>query len=398
VTGESVARGPKLRAAPSAELYAALVERYGIGDGPRTADRATDIGGSSNLNLLVAGGRQADRPESAATGQDVADGPDRWVVRVYRPWVTSERLDAIQRARRALADGGVPCALPRPTKDGAAWITVEDRLVEVEPYVPHDAEMDSWERLRDGLPLLGRIHAVLERLQLAEAGRTAPASNSLSPEDLLGGVRLGTQRIREWPPTEAERRIADTADALVTLVSDAERGALSPNPPPPQPFRASGTEQPQPSTRDDPWRRQIVHGDFWDNNVLFRAGGIVQIADLDFMGERARIDDLALTLYYTNSTFKDDQTSPQRAGALRMLVDAYDSGLRASGADPLSDAERAALPVAIARTALAFIAMIPSVDSEAGARKLAAEMARDLEWATAIMRDIERWQGAFVGQ
>ena len=51
------------------------------------------------------------------------------------------------------------------------------------------------------------------------------------------------------------------------------------------------------------------------------------VADLDFMGERARIDDLALTLYYTNSTFTDDQTSDTRIRRLRTLVDAYDSGL-----------------------------------------------------------------------
>jgi Ser/Thr protein kinase RdoA (MazF antagonist) len=39
--------------------------------------------------------------------------------------------------------------------------------------------------------------------------------------------------------------------------------------------------------------RQLVHGDFWDNNVLFRHGRPVLVCDFDFMGERARIDDLA---------------------------------------------------------------------------------------------------------
>lgn len=44
--------------------------------------------------------------------------------------------------------------------------------------------------------------------------------------------------------------------------------------------------------------RQLVHGDFWDNNVRFRDLDIVAVLDLDFMEERPRIDDLALTLYY----------------------------------------------------------------------------------------------------
>jgi homoserine kinase type II len=110
------------------------------------------------------------------------------------------------------------------------------------------------------------------------------------------------------------------------------------------------------------------------------------------MGERARIDDFALTLYYTNSTFSDDPTSDDRIGKLRTLVDAYDRGLD----EPLSGAERAALPLALARTPLAFIAMIASVDSEAGARRLAAEMAADISWALDIARDLDRWQSAFA--
>jgi homoserine kinase type II len=136
----------------------------------------------------------------------------------------------------------------------------------------------------------------------------------------------------------------------------------------------------------------LVHGDYWDNNVLFHAGRIVHVADLDFMGERARIDDLALTLYYTNSTFADDPASEQRARRLRTLVDAYDRG----GDEPLTSAERATLPVALARTTLCFIAMIPAVDSEQGARRLAAAMTGDIAWALAIMRDLDRWRAAFA--
>jgi homoserine kinase type II len=137
----------------------------------------------------------------------------------------------------------------------------------------------------------------------------------------------------------------------------------------------------------------LVHGDYWDNNVLFRDGRVVLVTDLDFMGERARIDDFALTLYYTNSTFSDDPTSDDRIGKLRTLVDAYDTGLD----EPLSGAERAALPLALARTPLAFITMIASVDSEAGARRLAAEMTGDISWALDIARDLDRWRSAFAG-
>jgi homoserine kinase type II len=340
-----VARGPASRAEASPHLFAALRDRYGL----RGADDATDLGGSSNLNLLV------------------ADRHHRHVVRVYRPWVTVARLEAMQVVRRQLERGGVPCALPIRTRDGQSWILVDHRLVEVEPYVEHDAEMDSWERLEVGLPLLGRIHALLQPLEVSSDGRIAPAANHIEPHDVLPAVRRGTRHIRQWDPSPAELRLAAASEDLARLIADAERPVVG-------------------------LRRQLVHGDFWDNNVLFRAGRVVHIADLDFMGERARIDDLALTLYYTNSTFSDDPASDRRARRLRALVDAYESGLD----EPLTSAERGALPLALARTPLSFIAMIPSVDSEHGARRLAAEMTGDITWALAIVRDLDRWQAVFT--
>ena len=47
--------------------------------------------------------------------------------------------------------------------------------------------------------------------------------------------------------------------------------------------------------------RQLVHGDFWDDNVFFRGEDPLFVADFAFMAERARIDDLALTLYYADT-------------------------------------------------------------------------------------------------
>ena len=88
-------------------------ERYDL-DG---TNEARDLGGSSNLNLLVAA------------------GGGRYVARVYRPYVTASRLDAIQRVRRELANGGVPSAEVVPTRDGEPWTVIDGRLVEVEGFV-----------------------------------------------------------------------------------------------------------------------------------------------------------------------------------------------------------------------------------------------------------------------
>lgn len=336
-----MARGPASRGGVSPGLLAALRDRYGF----RAGESVRDIGGSSNLNLVIADGRQ------------------RYVVRVYRPWVTAARLADMQLVRRRLAHGGVPCVQPVSTRDGSSWVRVDGRLVEIEPYVEHDVKMDSWERLETGLPLLGRIHALLRPLEVSADGRHAPAANHIEARDALAGTLRGAGRIRQWGASPAELELVAASEELARLVDRAERNI-------------------------EGLPRQLVHGDYWDNNVLFREGRVVLVADLDFMGERARIDDLALTLYYTNSTFADDPVSDDRIRRLRNLVDAYDGGLD----DRLTRAERAALPLALARTPLCFIAMIASVDSEAGARRLAAEMTPDIAWALAIVRDLDRWQ------
>ncbi len=340
-----VDRGLTQRPQPSNAVFRVLADRYGI----RHIGETRDLGGSSTLNLLVQGGQR------------------RYVVRVYRPWMTPGRLAAMQGARRHLAQAGIPCVKPIRSLDGATWAAMGDRLIEVEPYIAANGNMDTWERLAAGLPLLGRIHSCLRTLQTTAEGRHAPAANSIAPERLVSGVRQGTRRLREWDLTPAERELADFADALAPRVSRAERAM---------------PELP----------RQLVHGDFWDNNVLHQGERIVLVADLDFMGERARIDDLALTLYYTNSTFADGQLSDARLGKLRTLVDACDSGLD----DPLSASERRVIPLAIVRTALGFIAMIAEADSGSTGRRLAAEMAPDIAWAGGIVDDLDRWQDAMT--
>ena len=161
----------------------------------------------------------------------------------------------------------------------------------------------------------------------------------------------------------------DAAEELAERVADAERDVVS------------------------SVRRQLVHGDFWDNNVFFREGRVVLVTDFDFMGERARIDDLALTLYYTNSTFSEDPVSDDRIGRLRRLVDAYDRGLN----HPLTQIERAALPLALARQPLWWVGRwLAVLDDEERARQGLAGMSGDVEWALQVMREAGRWQAAFA--
>ena len=227
-----------MRPAPSAELFAAVRAAYGD---DVVLEPVRHLGGSSSLNLLGRRGRR------------------RCVLRVYRPYVSEARLDAVDRARRALAAHGVPSSELVPTRDGRLWFPFADRLVELETYVEHDAVMDSWERLHTGLPLLGRVHTALGEVDARAEGRTPLFANHIEPRDVRDGTDRGTRRMRSWSPTREELDLARAADELASLVAEAEEA--SPTVP-----------------------RQLVHGDFWDDNVLFRGNRVVLVTDLDFKG------------------------------------------------------------------------------------------------------------------
>lgn len=337
-----------LRATPSPDLLEALGDCYGI----QISQKVIDLGGSSNLNLLVA----------SPQGQ--------YVIRVYRPHVTEDRLTDLQRVRHTLGAQGIPCLNPIPARDGTTWIRLNDRLVEVEPFMPHDGKMDSLHRLETALPLLGRIHTILQGVQVGPDARSPLFANYMDPRDALARTASGIRRIRGWANSPADHRLADAAEELALLVFKGEQDQIAHIP------------------------RQLVHGDFWDNNVLFRHGQVALVTDFDFLGERARLDDLALTLYFTCLDYPEAHASDPQLRKLRRLVDAYDSGL----AERLSNTERAMLPFAMARQPLWSIGgWVALLDDEESARRHATGAIGDVEWGLSLLREIDHWQSAFTG-
>jgi Ser/Thr protein kinase RdoA (MazF antagonist) len=333
------------RATVTPDLLRVLHAHYGL----RPEDEPVDLGGSNNLNLHL--------PH--------ADGG--LVVRVYCPWTSPARLRAIQLARLALVSVGLPFADTVATVDGQTWVAFDGRVIEVERYVAGE-NMDIGAGLLHGMRVLGQIHDVLAGIDPPSAATTAPFPNHVEADQAFAWTRDGTATIRSGNPSADELRTAAVADTLAAELAGPELAIQSRLP------------------------RQLVHGDFWDNNVLFRNGEIVLVLDLDFMGERARIDDLALTLYYANSTLGAGYNSPERIATLRELVDSYDGGLTVK----LSATERAALPYALARTVLCFVGMLAFIQ-EAGSRsKLILEITPDLDWSLDLVRNVERWQTAFA--
>jgi Ser/Thr protein kinase RdoA (MazF antagonist) len=328
----------------TSSLICSLQAHYGLPEPTFLAD----LGGSVHLNL-----------------QWASDG-HLAVVRVYRAHVSQPRLEAIQQARLVLAGGGVPTARIVESRAGLPFVAVDRHLAEVEEYVEFDAIMDDWDRLATGLPLLGRVHCLLAELNADGAGADAPFANYISRSDALAGTRRGTARIRSWRPTAAEAAIADAADRLAGLVSDAEDRAPS-------------------------LPHQLVHGDFWHNNVCFLGGVPVLVADLDFMGSRSRVDDLALVLYFALCEVPRHDLSTVGLGHVVSLARAYETGLD----EDLTADERAALPLAMARQPLWSIGgWVARLDDDAAARAHAAGCGQELEAGLVIMTDLGRWQAA----
>jgi homoserine kinase type II len=334
------------RAIASAELERFLRAHWGV----RPATAAPDLGGSANLNLLV------------------TDDRSLQVARVYRPVVTGQRVAVLQAVRRHLASHGVPCAEPIPTLGGRGWETFHGRAVEVEPYVAAPAAMHTLARVRTGLAVLGRIHALLQALPAGPAAAAPRFANYVAATGLVQAVAAGTRRIRAWQPTPAEARLADLADRLAETLAGWDLDCPV------------------------PLRRQLVHGDFWDDNVRFRRRQVALVTDFDFLGERPRTDDLALTLYYTSVDIADITSDPAQ---LAELVGAYEAGLGTR----LSQDERAAIPCAMARQPLWSIAVwVALLDNQDTARRHLAATGAELNWALQLTGRIAQAQDALTSR
>ena len=289
------------------------------------------------------------------------------VVRVYRPGVSAERVRALQAARRALGDAGLPVVPLIPSQWGRTMGVVNGRVVEVEEYVEHDGRMNTPPRLQRGVVLLAGVHDALADLHLGPDGDYCPDANWISPVDVASSVRAGVDRIRSWGDP-ANRDLIDNALRLADLVSEAEAPLVA--------CRAG----------------QLVHGDFWDDNVYVRGEKLVALADLDFMGNRPRVDDLALTLYFTDEEMQlaqaADRPVEERIATLRPLVRAYAAAL----STPLSEAEWQALPWALARQPLWGIGnWVRKLPSEVQAKEHARATGGAARRAITVAAEANRW-------
>ncbi len=332
------------RACGSDALVAEIVERFAL---PRPAGWR-DLGGSWTTNLLL-------------------DFPDRpLVARVYQAGTSPPRLSAVQAARRAVAVAGIPTPQPISATDGRSLAALRNgRLVEVEAYVRWNERMNTVPLLQRGFAVLAKIHDILRTAPLPVAAGAAHYANHLFSMEASAASRRGAERIRGWN----DPALVEFADQVVRHV-DAVAAAE-------EPLR-------------DRQLTQIVHGDFWDNNVLFTDGRLVAVLDFDFMAERPRVDDLALAMWFFLLEPAKGLPGEVEREQLRSFIEAYDGSASVS----LSPEEHAALPLAIARQpAWSVGRWVVELDEDDAVRH-ARDAAAELPVAQAILDDLPLWQRA----
>lgn len=336
------------RVTPGPGLVGSVVAAYSLS----RPDHWVDLGGLWTTNLRF----------------DYADG-SALVARAHRPTTTPQRLRTVQSAREAARRSGLPVPAVVHTPDGHGFCTLPDgTLVELEAHVDWDAPMKTFPYLRKGFAALARLHDVLRTLRYDEPVASPPHATYLDPDAAVEGVRRGAARMRGWKGDPSFATLADDVQRHCEAVADREA-----------------------RLRDDQVR-QLVHGDFWDGNVVFRDGRLAGLLDFDFLGERDRVEELALTLWFHLLEPGNRPPGEQQVSQVRDLVDTYD---RSAGL-PLTDAERERLPLAIARQP-AWIAggWVPVLD-ESRARAQAADLAARLPTAEAVMADLSGWTHAMT--
>ncbi len=324
----------------SSDIAQAVADTWGC-----DVQGAAPLGGSTGLNLLAA-----------------IDGR-LLVVRVHRAHVTAARVEALQLAREAAARAGVPTAIGIRGRRGERCITVGSSVIEVEAFIASEKKMDSLARIRAAMPMLARLHDGLESADLPDAARDVSFANYVSARDMESRTAAGAQRIRTLG---AElHAMANAAEQLAQGLT-AKQSAV------------------------DALPVQWCHGDFWDDNVLFRDHEIVLVADFGFMGRRPRIDDLALTLYFTLW----DLIAARHEDPLSRLVElvaSYDTGT----SRPLSREERDVLPLVLARQPLWSVAVWAAEldDDDAVATHLRGQDTA-LMIGREILDSVDRWRDA----
>lgn len=297
---ENIPIGP--RAGYSAGLLRFITEEYGLGP-IRTVE---DIGGTYNLNLLL---------ETTANSL---------VLRIFRPWIIRERLITLHKIKEKLYLNHFPVALPLTASSGQAVLEYQNRLLEVEEYVPHEKIEPGWETYQKLFASMASFHDFLRENVDITSFVSPPVSNYAPPGVLLDWLGPFEEVVHDSEALE----VCHKTRQLLLRINPLFEEKISRLP------------------------RQLTHGDWRMGNILFKGGQVAAILDFDFLDVRERIFDLAYTLYWMFETFEPGRAAEDLTWRkVREMLRSYN--LAASF--KLTRAEIEALPVELALVPLYWV-------------------------------------------
>ena len=209
--------------------------------------RATDLGGMMSLNVWL--------------------DPAGVVLRVHQPFVSRQRLLAVQRVRRRLACAELIVPVPLPWHQ-AQVIRCGNRWAELEEYIPHRRAQPSYDSYSWMFGALGILHRQLSALDLTVL---RPLVATYAPSSSL----------RRWlPVTEAAVQGDAEAMEIARFLRELIRRLRW------QWVPASHLPQ------------QLVHGDARLSNICQTIDAKTVYFDFGFLARRPRIHDLAYGLAF----------------------------------------------------------------------------------------------------
>jgi len=290
---------------------------------------ATDLGGVMSLNAWL--------------------DPAGLVLRVHRPFVTRQRLLAVQAVRQRLAAGGLLVPVPIP-HNSSTVLRCGRRWAELEEFIPHERPRPTTDAFLSMFAAIGALHRTLAEIDV------------VVPRPLVA-IYSPPGSLRRWLPyTEAAVRGDPEAEAVARHL----RGLV---------VRLRRQWQPA-----DRLPVHLIHGDMHLSNVCRTPGGGTVYLDFGFLARRPRIHEIAYSLSWTIISL-DGHLAPESFewSIIPRLVAAYETAANTE----LSEAERTALAPYTAAAPL-YHAAIAGFTSDP-ARQLKEELPylRHSEWLLA---------------
>lgn len=235
----------------------------------------TDLGGVMSLNV---------RLDAAGL-----------VLRVHQPFISRQRLLAVQDVRRRLASQGL--VVPTPVCwNNTTVFRCKNRWAELEAYLPHERLAPTLDAYAWLFRAMGTLHGALRDLDL------------VVPRPLVATYAPPRSLWRWLPVTETavqgDPEAAEVARLLRALVQQLQRQWLP----------ATG------------FPMQLVHGDVRLSNVCQTADGRTVYLDFGFLARRPRIHELAYALAFMLLALGGHRALDSFAWAsIRRLVEDYEA-------------------------------------------------------------------------